>query len=320
MKALRAAGVWGFIGLSLVGISLAQDTERVFADLASGDAVQRAMAACRVGEKGSGLAADPSALMEALIALLGDATEVEGRLCRDHDSWWDGRSRASSPGREAAMALERFGKRALTPVVEVLRGTDDVSREHAALALGILEDPTAIPALAEALEREPASVRARAAWSLGRIEDRRAVTILKRAAADSDAGVREETAWALGMIEDPSGVAPLTTLIADESPSVRQQAAWALGMIEDRRGVAPLIVALKDESPDVRREAAWGLGMIEDGTALDALVDALDDPEARVRKQVVWAISQVIADADTSKLDTDALAASLEKAFDRRRE
>ncbi len=320
MKSLRAAAVFSFIGLSLVGISPAQETDRVLAELGSGHAVIRATAACRVAEMGSGVAGEQPSLMEALVALLGDDTEVEGRLCRDHDSWWDGRARASSPGREAAMALERFGKRALTPVVEVLRGTDDVAREHAAFALGILEDSTAIPALAEALEREPALVRARAAWSLGLIEDRGAVTILVRAATDPDAEVREETAWALGMIEDASGVEPLTTLISDENPSVRQQAAWALGMIEDRRGVAPLIVALKDESPDVRREAAWGLGMIEDGTALDALVDALDDPEARVRKQVVWAISQVIADADTSKLDTDALAASLEKAFDRRRE
>jgi len=325
-----------------IEVGQAEDLPALIDALASSDAHDRAMAACRIGRLRG---VDVSPARDALVALLGDDAAVESKLCREHENWMDGRERPNSPGREAAIALEDVGAGAVDPVAEVLRNGSPVARENAAFALGLIEDERAIDALASALGDDTEAVRARAAWSLGMIEDAAAVEPLGRALEDRSAEVREQAAWALGMIEDRAGVEGLSRALGDESADVREQAAWGLGMIEDPGGVDALVRALDDEAADVREQAAWGLGMIEssaavpgliralrdevadvreqsawalgmieDASAVDALTQAIEDENADVRKQALWALMRCV-DGDDPELDYAALAAKLRKAL-----
>jgi len=77
-------------------------------------------------------------------------------------------------------------------------------RRNAAVALGNLRDPRAVPALVTALRDDDPVVRGHAAWALGRIGGSEATGALRaRIAAERDAQVREELALALR--EDGSG-------------------------------------------------------------------------------------------------------------------
>lgn len=285
-----------------------QELDALITGLRSSDAHDRAMAACRIGRMRR---TDVSAARDALIGLLGDGAPVESRLCRERDNWSD--ERQSSPGREAAIALERVGPSAIDPLIAVLEGNDGLAREHAAFALGLIEDERAVGPLSAALRDEIVGVRSRAAWGLGMIESAAAVPSLAEALRDSAARVREQAAWALGMIEDSSGVDDLVGALRDEDADVREQAAWALGMIEDSGGVAGLLDALRDEDADVREQAAWALGMIEDGRAVEGLIAAVEDADAGVRKQALWALMQCIDEIDD--VDYEKLAETLRRVL-----
>jgi epoxyqueuosine reductase len=70
-------------------------------------------------------------------------------------------------------------------------------RRNAAVALGNLGDPRAVPALAQALDDPDPIVRGHAAWALGRIGGNGAVHALAaRAVVESDTAVRDEIAAA----------------------------------------------------------------------------------------------------------------------------
>jgi HEAT repeat protein len=298
---------------------LAQSRDRMDGDdlraqLQARSAHDRAMAACGIAERRTD---DAAPAMPVLLALLGDDSPVEGRLCRDRSRVQHEWDEGSTPGREAARALERLGNRAVEPLIERLRNESPVVRDNAALALGLIENADAVDPLASLLGDDATRVRTRSAWALGMIEDSKGVEPLLRALQDSDAEVRGQAAWALGMIEHASAVEGLSRAMSDPDEGVREQAAWGLGMIEDRRAVDGLVNAIDDSSSAVREQVAWALGMIEDGRALMPLLRMVEDEDASVRKQVLWAISMVIGDADLETSDADEIAEKLGKAVRR---
>ena len=327
-----------------------QDVGTLIGQLRSSSATERARAACDLGRMRVN---DIRLARDELLALLADGTEVEGRLCRDYArGWWSrGRFYVSSPGREAAIALEELGTEVLDPLIDRLQGQDPVGRENAALALGLIESSQALESLSDVVRQDvTAPVRARAAWAIGMIEDFEGVDPLSSALEDASAGVREQAAWGLGMIESRSGVEGLIpVLLEDPSPEVREQAAWALGMIESSAGVAGLAVAIGDEdaevreraawalgmiesrsavdglipvlledpSPEVREQAAWALGMIEDPAAAEALVEALEDEDPSVRRRTMWALGMVIRHGGFEDIDRGELADAVRRAIRR---
>lgn len=311
MQKLLALLVLSALALPLLAQE-ADDRARIEA-LSSSDARTRAMAACELGRLREG---DVRPARAALLALIGDDTPVEAKLCRDWEGW-RGREEHSSPGREAAMALEDLGTSVLPELTALLDDSRPAAREQAAFALGLIESERSVEPLAGALDDPQASVREQAAWGLGMIESARGVEALAGAVDDSDAGVRAQVAWGLGMIESNSGVAPLTRLLRDPEASVRSQAAWGLGMVESAAAVEALIDALDDPETEVRKQAAWALGMIESGKAAVAIVDALErETDAGVRRQLVWALGRVVSHADLDRdLDPARLAAALRRAL-----
>jgi HEAT repeat protein len=144
-------------------------------------------------------------------------------------------------------------------LIGLLKDKDRAVREDVAIALGMIGDPSAVPALIEAMQ--DGSIRVRAIMALGMIADPRAVEPLIR-------------------VLDGVGInlkgTPMPGCIVSEEWFIREQAALALGHINDVRSVPALCQALKDTR--LREKAAQAL--IELGPqVIDPLVDFINDPE-----------------------------------------
>ncbi len=80
------------------------------------DPAVRARAACDLRERGD----NASAAIEALIALLPDASPLERSVCRQN--WWRWNpDNPTTPGEQAASALVAIGSRAFEPLVKALK-------------------------------------------------------------------------------------------------------------------------------------------------------------------------------------------------------
>jgi HEAT repeat protein len=131
-------------------------------------------------------------------------------------------------------------------------------RRESAYALGLTRSPSAVAALAAALETDKKpSVRGAAAVALGQIGD----------ASAALAGALSRRLPASGLFNR------LRRRKVEEDEFVRRAAAVALGQIGSRESVPALVEALSDvRAPaDVRRECARALGIIGDPSAVPAL-------------------------------------------------
>ena len=270
-----------------------QETNEIPADvrnkmnaLNSPDPVERASAACALGEMGT--RAIPA--IPFLIKTLGDDTPVAQTKCGNRFSSRN-RSEKTSPGERAAQALAFIGKPAVESLITVLKVEDWRVRDNAAWALGIISDPRTVEPLIAALRDQDWHVRREAAWGLGLKKDQRGVEPLMIALRDEQWEVRGRAAWALGLQGDRRSVEPLMTALKDERWEVREQAAWALGLRGDERAVAPLSECLRDKQWQVRKEAAWALGLKGDERAIEPLLLALKDEHWEVRAQAAWALA-----------------------------
>lgn len=114
-------------------------------------------------------------------------------------------------------------KTQLALFLELLKSPSAKVRERAAVALGELGDPRAVPALIETLRDENADVREHAASALRELGDRQAVPALLEALKDEDAVVREHVATALGKLGDKRAVQPLNQALQKEQNHVVQE-------------------------------------------------------------------------------------------------
>lgn len=90
-------------------------------------------------------------------------------------------------------------------------------------------------------------VRAQAAVALGKLKDPKAIPYLVTALSDNSNYVRIDSANALGNIGDPQAIQALTkSLVDDPSPHVRRACAKALGNIGTNEPVEALIRAMDD--------------------------------------------------------------------------
>lgn len=124
-------------------------------------------------------------------------------------------------------------------------GPDPRVRRYLALALGRLEDPSAVGPLVEALEDADPETRLYAAWSLGAIGDRAAVAPLLGLLGSEDPGMVKMAAFALGAIGDASAAPALAALLDDASAEIRWNAALALANVGDPGGV-PVLLGMTD--------------------------------------------------------------------------
>lgn len=242
--------------------------------LSSGDASERAAAACALGRRRAVQA------IPALIQMLGDDASIEPVKCWEQNASWSPALaifKQASPGEEAAIALAAMGQPSVEPLVNALGDTN-------------------------------ASVRRNAAWAIGEVtggragERESAVLPLRSALQDGDEWVRMAAARALGELQDGRAVESLLATLSDSSSRVRELAAWSLGEMKERRAVQSLSAMLgRDEHAGARRMAAWALGEIQDPKAIEPLTAALNDPEPRVREKAKWALSEILPEADSQE-------------------
>lgn len=207
----------------------------------------RALAVC-VGPPGTDQPALPEAVVEALVALLGDpdgaVREAAARTC----GWVSARPAiptlealleedAHGPARaESAHALGRLrAAYAAEALLRALGDPDGGVRRHAARALGMLDVDAALPRLRTCLDDPDPEVRVAALRSVTGMSA--GAEHLVRALGDDDPGVRSTAAILIG--RRPSAVVPTTTLTVahagEEHPEVRENLARTLR----RRGALP---------------------------------------------------------------------------------
>ena len=104
-----------------------------------------------------------------------------------------------------------------------------------------LPPPPPPPDLIRLLEDGEARIRRRAAIAVGRVGLPDAVPALVRLLqSDTDPEVRQMAAFALGLIGDPSAAEPLRAAVADPVPLVAGRAAEALGLLNDGTSAAAI--------------------------------------------------------------------------------
>jgi len=163
-----------------------------------------------------------------------------------------------------------------------LKDKDRAVREDAAIALGMIGDSSAVPALIEAMQ--DGAVRVRASMALGMIGDPRSVEPLSRVLEGVGINLKGT---------------PMPGCIVSEEWFIREQAALALGHINDLRSVPALCQALKDTR--LREKASQAL--IELGPQIiDMLVDFINDPEASKVEQ----LSENVMSFASNRLDAAA--------------
>jgi HEAT repeat protein len=128
------------------------------------------------------------------------------------------------------------------PLVQLLADPAANLRMHAALALGALDDPAAVPALVGALDDEDANVRFHAIEALGQMRASEAVEPLARIAGSGDFFLSFPAIDALGRIDD-AGVVPTLIGLLDQE-LLRPAVIDSLAALGDEDCVAPLVQRL----------------------------------------------------------------------------
>jgi HEAT repeat protein len=151
--------------------------------------------------------------------------------------------------------LRSSGKlnKSFLPMLEAELAKEKNPEEKGALAraLGDLKDPSAVPALSDALDLSASDgatsrMNSAIAQALGAIQDPRGVPALLKLLKSKDDYVRMDAIQALGALKATEAVPPLMELALDDasSPQVNRRSVAALGDIGDARAVPVLLKAL----------------------------------------------------------------------------
>jgi HEAT repeat protein len=187
----------------------------------------------------------------------------------------------------------------------VAEGAEEPSvEEAAALAAGLTggEVRGALAALVGDGERT-AGARAFAALGLGFLGDPGALPLLLGVGKDRP---RAEMLIGAGLLGEPMAVPDLAEIAASGAdPLVRVAALAALAKLADPRGVGGAAAALRDPSVHVRRQAALTLGAVAagNGKAIALVRTALEqDPDPVVRSHAAVALGEIGTEADLDLL------------------
>jgi HEAT repeat protein len=254
------------------------------------------------------------AAIDALIALLSDESErvrersaealgrigdpkaVDALLARlDHPKEMRGKRGSAARG-QIALALGRLGeKRALRPLIAVLKDESTQVKRLAAAALGLLGEAAAGNAILPLLEERNRDVIRTAVISLGRLKCAAAVDGILPLLGHKDGRLRSSAAQALGRIGDRRAAPVLKAVMSrDKDAAVRAAAARALGKLGDRSVTGALRAALKDKDHRIATWAAKSLYDLGDPEGLKALLDIFSKGrETRKRHPVCDALAEM---------------------------
>ncbi len=162
---------------------------------------------------------------------------------------------------------------------------------HAASALSYIGNPEAVGILIKMLHHKSLQVQAAAAKSLGR-NGLPAASPLVDALSRCDDLVKLHAAHALGQIGSPIAVPALTTVLNHSSRSIRFEATRALGQIKSPLTATALAERLTDKDLGVQAQAAQALKNIG-RPALPALIAMLKNPASNTRSVAARTLGQM---------------------------
>jgi HEAT repeat protein len=176
---------------------------------------------------------------------------------------------------------------------------DGRSRGAYAIALGMLRDRKAVPALMAVLKDRCASkvLRGHCAVALGMIGDRQAEDVIMSVLGDdNDPELRMNTAVAAGLVCGRRAIPVLIDILRNPRSGlfVQGSVSLALGRIGDRKAIAPLTKILSDDKcQDLNRAlAAVALGLLGDRSDLPILSRLSRDINYRA---LVNSVSEVLS-------------------------
>lgn len=197
---------------------------------------------------------------------------------------------------QAALELLASSRENVDLWEEIQREPDTV-RVSIIDAFGVIQNPSTLPLLGQALYDLHWEVRAAAAQALGRFERAASAQLLIQALArETDFTVRQVLVRVLGQRGDEQLAGLFVFLLLDEGQDclVREAAAWSLGRLERRAPLESLVFALRSDPDElVRAAAARSLGMTGNEKAERPLLEALQDHDADVHDAVTWALQQL---------------------------
>lgn len=184
----------------------------------------------------------------------------------------------------------------LSPLLELLKGSDPDLRMQAALALGEQRDTRAVEALTQALSDEDTNVRYHAIEALGKLKATDAVDALAGIVESRDFFLAFAALDALAKIGNPQIAPRMVPLLDDDL--LREPAINLLGQLGDETAVAPLtallntptaptdaianaLAALSDRYEEQYREGAHIADLASheiSPTGIQNLLDALETP------------------------------------------
>ena len=161
--------------------------------------------------------------------------------------------------RRALEALVAVDGAAVPIVLGHLESTQPAMRIAAIAALGALHDRRALDPLLDLLKGNDLALRLAVTRALGRLGDTKAQPELLLLLDAPSEDQRVAAAEALGMLRSERAIKPLIKLLDDRQAKVRAAAAEALGHLGDRRAIDPLRKHLTDKDAWAQAAAATAL-------------------------------------------------------------
>ncbi len=185
-------------------------------------------------------------------------------------------------------------------------------RARAALAIGRLQDSTAVDALIPLLDDVSRDVRREAVFALGQIGSREARPSLQAQLGDADVEVVRLALEALGKIGDKGATGAVVEFLDGRLPRLRGEAAVALWRLADTSAVGRLLPHLADIDADVRWRTVYALEKLPmPAIIVPRALPLLTDPNALVRAHAARTLGRMKSPAATRGLvaavaDSDA--------------
>ena len=210
--------------------------------------------------------------------------------------------------REIILALKMIEDNQAVPALnEILLNSENPSliRYDTARALGNIASTDSIFTLIKALDDKDWMVKGACAAALAGTDDKRAIKKLK-SILNTDAGyeaswARDRAAWSLARMGDEG----LGALVSSLGKAGGRRASWTLVGIGDH-AIPHMLTTLRGAGRNERRRAAIVLGWIGSKEGVVPLSWSLIDKDFEVRKAAAWAMGRI---------GGDKAVAALERAF-----
>jgi HEAT repeat protein len=192
----------------------------------------------------------------------------------------------------AALALGQMdGDAAAQPLIEALKDEDPWVRYYAVRSIGRLRCESALPALEQVMQNDPAGhVRIATAEALGQFGGKKAIALLRSAMEAKNPDIVRVASLSLAMLADPEAMQPLFEILRTGERTAKLDATRALAAAGTKEAVEALEwAAATEQDIRVRQAAVEELAQMASAESIMALIRMTAD--RRLRPDCIAALS-----------------------------